>query len=94
MLQNGIIKIKSQNFKREKSLVVPQICIKSRNNPQIEELFQPKKKTRTMEFRNTEIIKVKMAHTERYSKSAVPYMKRLINEHEHKKNILRSHEEH
>ena len=70
---------------------IVQLCLKfalkGKNNPQIEEIFQPKKKTPTIKLRNTEIIEVKMVHTERYSNSTIPHMQRLINEYEHKKNL-------
>ena len=47
-------------------------------------------KTHEMELRKTEIIEVKIAHTERYKNSAVPFMQRLINEHEREKNETQS----
>ena len=46
------------------------------------ELFKHKEKTHDMELRKSEVIKVKMAHTQRYFNSAVPFMQRQINEYE------------
>ena len=38
-----------------------------------------------MKLRKTEKVEVTIAHTEKYKNSAVPFMQRLINEHEQKK---------
>ena len=48
-------------------------------------LFEHKEKIHEMTLRKTEIFKVNTANTERYRNSTVPYMQRLLNEHENKK---------
>ena len=85
--KTALLKLNLETLEERRVQLCLKFALKGRNNPQIEELFQPKNKTHIMELRNTEIIEVKMAHTERYSNSAVPYMQRLINEYEHKKNL-------
>ena len=47
-----------------------------------------------MTLRKSEIIEVKMAHTQRYYNSAVPFMQRQINEHELHNNNERKSERH
>ena len=44
-----------------------------------------------MELRNTETFKVKMANTQRYKDSAVPYMQRLLNKHEQEQSFTKTH---
>jgi hypothetical protein len=38
-----------------------------------------------MKLRNTEAFNVNKANTERYKNSAIPFMQRLLNEHEKQK---------
>ena len=57
-------------------------AIKSKKNPCISELFKPKEKDHNMILRKNKIVKVNVAHTERYKNSAVPYMQRLLNQYE------------
>ena len=40
-----------------------------------------------MELRKTEMFNVNTANTERYKKSAIPFMQRLLNEYEIEKRI-------
>ena len=60
-------------------------ALKCKNNPIMSTLFEHKEKIHEMTLRKTEIFKVNTANTERYRNSAVPYMQRLLNEHENKK---------
>ena len=47
-----------------------------------------------MKLRKSEIIEVKMAHTQRYYNSAVPFMQRQINEYELNNNTEKKSERH
>ena len=53
-------------------------CTKS-SNSQVKSMFPPNDMHSTAETRHSEKYKVEMAHTERFKKSAVPYMQRLLN---------------
>ena len=48
-------------------------------------MFPSKVKTHQMELRSEEIFSVEHANTERYLKSAIPYMQRLMNNDEQNK---------
>ena len=52
-------------------------CLK---NEKTKSMFPSKVKTHQMELRSEEIFSVEHANTERYLKSAIPYMQRLMNE--------------
>ena len=45
-------------------------------------LFKPKQKSHQTKLRKSEVIEVKMAHTQIYYESAVPFIQRKINKHE------------
>ena len=62
-------------------------AIKGKTNPIISDIFKLKDKVHKMELRNTEIFNVNNANTERYKNSAVPYMQRLLNDHEKEKHL-------
>ena len=54
--KTALLKSNLKTLEERRVQLCLKFALKGRNNPQIEELFQPKKKTHTMEFRNTEII--------------------------------------
>ena len=54
-------------------------------------IIQEENKSHLMELRNTETYKAKMANTEGYKDSAIPYMQRLINKHEQKQSYKKTH---
>lgn len=60
-------------------------ALKSTKNPIISNLFQKKEKVHEMILRKPEIFHVNIANTERYKNSAIPFMQRLLNEHEQEK---------
>ena len=57
-------------------------CLK---NEKTKSMFPSKVKTHQMELRSEEIFSVEHANTERYLKSAIPYMQRLMNNDEQNK---------
>ena len=59
-------------------------CIK---NPKFNDMFPKNIKKHSMELRNPEVYNVDHANNERYKKSAMVYMKNLLNEDEEKSNI-------
>ena len=64
---------------------------KAKHNPYIKELFQRKNKTHLMKPRKIWTYKVKVANTERYKDSAIPYMQRLLNKHEEETSSKKTH---
>ena len=62
-------------------------CLK---NEKLKRLFPLEKHNHSMKTRTQSFFKVNKARTERYKKSAIPYMQNLLNEDRHKReNILR-----
>ena len=51
-------------------------------------MFISEKKQHKMEMKNSEIFKIKHANTTRLQKSAIPYMKRLLNLEKNNKIII------
>ena len=62
-----------------------QICLLV---PKFKEMFPRNKRNHDMGKRRFESFQVKRALTERLRRSAIPYMQRLLNEHEKKKNDI------
>ena len=69
---------------RRKNLSL-KFALKGKENPTISNLFKLKDKEHNIILRNTEAFNVNKANTERYKNSAIPFMQRLLNEHEKQK---------
>ena len=77
------LNLESLEVRRDKLCL--KFAIKYQKNPHENELFKPKEKKHKMILRHTETYKVNIANTNRYQNSAVPYMQRLLNEHDKNK---------
>ena len=84
--EKALEKLNLETLEERRSQLCLKFARKCKNNPQTKELFKPNKKIHNMVLRNTEIIEVNKANTQRYNKSAVPFMQRLLNEHENVNN--------
>ena len=80
-----ILNLDSLEERRKSSSL--RFAIKGKTNPIITELFKHKEKVHDMELRKTEMFNVNTANTERYKKSAIPFVQRLLNEYENEKQI-------
>ena len=72
-----MLKMESLEDRRERlCLKFAKNCLK---NDKMKQLFPLAKKEHSMHTRSREKFKVNKSNTERYRKSAVPYMQRLLN---------------
>ena len=74
-----ILQLETLSDRRENlCLKFAQTCTK---NPKFQDMFPKNPKSLNMTLRNPEIYKIEKANTERYTKSPIIYMQKLLNRH-------------
>ena len=77
--EENLIKADLDSLKQRRINLCTKFANESIKNEKTEKMFISKKKQHKMEMKNSEIFKIKHANTTRLQKSAIPYMKRLLN---------------
>ena len=86
--QHALKILKLQSLKERRNALCLKFAQKSLLVPKLKEMFPRNHQHHDMGKRRFESFQVKRALTERLRRSAIPYMQRLLNEHEKKKNDI------
>ena len=87
----GLQKLNIQSLHERRITLCENFAINTSKHETLHTMFPRNENKATLEPRNTESFKVNMALTERYKKSSIPYMQRMLNNLEKEIEIDTSH---
>ena len=86
--ENALKVLKLQSLKERREELCLKFARKCLEVPKFEKMFPRNHNDHDMEKRGSEAFQVKRGLTERLRRSAIPYMQRLLNEHQRKKRDI------
>ena len=84
---DALIKADLQTLNDRRETLCKNFAKKCLNNEKTDDIFKKNKKIHKMKTKNPNKYQIQHAYTERFKKSAIPYMRRLLN-FEHKKEKI------
>ena len=83
---NGLSKLGLENLNERREHLCEQFATKCVKNQKLKHMFPKSENKHEMETRNKEVYLVEHANTERFQKSAIIYMQKLLNKYETEQN--------
>ena len=84
--QNGLAQLGLENLNERREHLCEQFAKKCVKNQKLKHMFPKSQNKHEMETRNKEVYLVEHANTERFQKSAIIYMQKLLNKYETEQN--------
>ena len=77
--EDALMKADLEPLKDRREALSKKLAVKSLENPKTKNIFPIRDKVHVMEKRNQEPFEVSFANTERFKRSSIPYMQRILN---------------
>ena len=86
--KEGLKKLNIETLEKRRALLCLRFAKNCIQNEKVKDFFPKKRKKHKMKKRKEKKFVVNKAHTERYKKSAIPYMQNLLNEENESKQLI------